>query len=266
MKPSTETPRRAPLEHVPVSDRYKVAPSLKGMSQQFIYDFSNLKGLRLCSRRTSCNKRICAWCSTHLASAARRELAPVARSAESVLVLRLALRTSTSLEDAFTAAVDVSKAFTSSRWLARRADGWLIQREVTLSANRWNVHTQVLVFASPERLETLANEAPSRWCEVAASKGHNAALTAQYAAIWSNPRKAVAYTAKGLMAQKRPEDRKPGDGLSPGDILAAFHAGDADAAERWDELENFISTGRRRWVERGGMLRGAAREAFDATA
>lgn len=252
----TDSPQAS---QVPVSDRGKDAPpSLRGLPQSFIYEETSLRGLRLCSRRVQCGKRLCPWCSTRLATEARRSLAPQAHAADSVLVLRLALATSTSLDAAWTMATETSRAFTSSRWLARRADGWLVQREVTLTASRlWNVHTSFLVFDSdPARLRSLRDDAPARWVECATSLGYRAHPSGQSAEIWTNPRKAVAYTVKGLIHQKHDSARRPGDGLSPGDLLALFYAGDADAAERWHELETFVSSGRRRWVERGGSLRG----------
>lgn len=205
-------------------------------------------------------KSLCPYCSSRRKKASRAVLAPVARGANEVLFLRLSLPTNPSLKTAWEQMQTVKAKFVSSNWLTRNTDAWFIQYEVTKTVSGWNCHAQILLFDSdPARLRTLATAAPTRWLNSARDVGTPAHATAQYSAVWSRPLEAVRYVTKGLLAQKSDDNRLPSDGLTPGDILALFVAGDADAADDWYELEGLLSSARRRrWTERGGALRGQA--------
>ena len=228
-----------------------------GEIQNFIYDHSTLRGLKLCNRVMRCGKALCYWCSRRRATDARQLLAPLAHSAESVGVLRLSLPTSYDLESSWLAVNDTYQAFTSGRFLHSRVSAWWTQREVTVTTwGAWNLHVSILLFDSdPARLDKLIQEASTHWVAAARSAGYEAHRSAQSAELWSNPRKAIAYNVKGVMHQK--QNRARGDGHSPGDLLALYMTGDADASEHWHELEDLVSSGRRVWHSKGGALRKA---------
>lgn len=246
----------APLP-LAVSDRHKVA-SLKAIPdlQQFLWDESELRSLKLCSRFYRCNKPLCPECSTRRATDARQRLAPTAHAHASVLFLRLSVVSCSDLESGWQSLEAVRREFVARRYLTSRCDGWYVQREITRTKWAWNVHLNFLIFDGDDtRLQALRRDAIPHWLKAAHKLGMTASGTGQHSEIWQNPRKAVAYAVKGIMHQKA--DRDPlRDGYSPGDLLALYHSGDADAADAWHELETFLKAGRRRWFDRGGDLRG----------
>jgi hypothetical protein len=247
-----------------VSDRTNPVPRLPqhGLSS-FISSVSELHGLKLCNKYQQCKKPLCPWCSTRRATEARRRLAPLARTSDSILVMRLSVPVGTSLPDLWYQMEDARLRFLDNGFLTSRSSAWWIQKDLTRTpAGFWNLHLNVLVFDAEPELRTTG---PERW-----EWASGAAVTAQYAEHWTNPHKAIAYHVRGLMHQKKNHDRDPGDGYSPGDLLALAAHGDADALSAWTELEHLISAAipkprhkpkgnpistRRRWYDSGGALR-----------
>ncbi|GMA26790.1 hypothetical protein [Arenivirga flava] len=106
----------------------------------------------------------------------------------------------------------------------------------------WHVHDHFVVM--PDAANHAFLEAAIRhWLAAAEHEGVGASQSGQDARSYRDARTAVAYASKGWF--------KPAKGASqsPGDILAAFIAGEADAAERWRELEDLLI--QRRVVTRG---------------
>lgn len=254
----TQVPLIAP-EPPPVhyQDRAKVViPSLPLVNelQPFIYEHSELRGLRLCTRRQRCRKRICKRCSTEKATAARDDLRRHAAQHATVVNLTLSISSSTSLAEAWNNLATVRKTFTRSRWLAERSTSFYRQTEVTHTDAGWHLHDCWLIWGTPEQQNQILDLAIPRWNDAAKRAGLRGDPIAQHANKEVKQNQVIGYVVKGLMNQH--ETTTARQGRTPGDLLALFHAGDADAAEAYTELERAFLVRGRRWVERGGNLRG----------
>lgn len=245
--------------HVHSSDRGKsvtVIPSLRNVEnlQPFIHEHSNLKGLQRCSRWQKCGKRLCRWCSVRTASEARAELRREAAKHASVVNLVLSVESSPTLAEAWRNLAEVRRQFTRSRWLASKSTSWFRQTEVTHTSQGWHLHDNWLIWGTTEQQEVVLTSALPRWLDSAACAGIRADARGQHATRTRDAAQVIGYVVKGLMAQH--DTHTATQGRTPGDLLALFHAGDADAADAYAEVEAAFLARGRRWVERGGALRG----------
>jgi hypothetical protein len=255
------SPLSTPLP-VHTSDRSKVSlPSLRDAEnlQPLIYEHSTLRGLRLCSRRMPCRKRLCPWCSTRKASEARAALRREAAQHATVVNLVLSVSSSPSLEHAWQALAAARQQFTRSRWLSTKSTSWFRQTEVTHTEQGWHLHDNWLIFGTPEQQCHMLEAAIPRWISSASVVGERADPMGQHATRTAHKSDVIGYVVKGIMAQH--DSHTTAQGRTPGDLLALFHAGDADAADAWRELELAFLVRGHRWVASGGALRGHREEA-----
>lgn len=237
-------------------DRDKTyVPRLKGTNTQpLLYEQSSLRGLALCTTRFRCKKRLCRWCSTATASEARAALRRESARYATLTTLTLSVASSPSLAEAWRALAECRQQFTRSRWLSTKSTSWFRQTEVTHTDAGWNLHDVWVIFGTPQQQSELLTAALPRWVEAASRAGHRADPAGQHASKTPHMGQAIGYAVKGLMAQHTTDTTAQGH--TPGDLLALYNAGDADAAEAWAELETAFLVRGRRWVERGGELRG----------
>ena len=233
-----------------------VIPSLPspGSIKPFLNEHSTLRGLKLCSRRQPCKSRLCPWCSTRKASQTRADLRREAVQHASVLNLTLSVSSSPSFSDAWVALAATRAEFTRSRWLATKSTSRFRQTEVTHTEQGWHLHDNWLLFGDDQQLHSLLTTIIPRWLDSASRTGTTAHPLGQHATLTPHKSDALSYTSKGLLAQHA--SHTSAQGRTPGDLLALFHAGDADAAEAWHELESFFKIRGHRWVATGGNLRG----------
>jgi hypothetical protein len=178
----------------------------------------------------------------------------VADGYDYVLELVLSIKSQPKLSDAWARMAETRFLFFQNGWMTKKADAWMRQTEVTHGPDGWHLHDNILLFSSnTSDLEKLASLAVDRWLDCAARSGSVATPEGQHARLHHGTRQRVLYVTKGLMTQKA--DPKT-SGQTPADLLALYQAGDADAADRWHELEAFVMGGRRYWRAKGGAFRG----------
>ena len=225
--------------------------------QEFLWQQSQVRGLRLCSKQQPCHSAICPSCRGRRATKYRAGITPVADGYADVLEVVLSIRSQQNLADAWARMAEARIMFLENGWLTKKSDAWLRQTEVTHGPDGWHLHDNYLIFDhDPAVLEKLAALAVDRWIDCATRTGSVAGQDGQHARLHHGTRQRVLYVTKGLMTQKG--DPKT-TGHTPADLLALYQAGDADAADRWDELEVFVIGARRYWRAKGGKFRGAGK-------
>lgn len=167
----------------------------------------------------------------------------MASAYQRVLFLTLTTASAPTLTEAWETQAGVRKRFMNNRFLSN-ADAWHRETELTVSASGWHVHDHWLLFLESNDADELAafgDLAVSRWISSAHRAGVDAHRAGQDSQVRHGVYGEVVYVTKGMMTQKRRSRSH-----TMGDVLALYRAGDADAAERWQEFEAFLSI-RRRW-------------------
>jgi hypothetical protein len=219
--------------------------------QEFIWNYSTLRRLRLCSKRFPCRGRFCPWCSRRITRATREAIRPATRRYVATLDVTLTTRSTPDLASAWQRQEQVRKRFLSHRWLTSRCEGWMRETEIAHSEAGWHVHDHLLVFDDPEALADLVPELIGRWRASASEAGVAVSRLGQFPKVRSDVWTRVLYATKGQFAASR----RPKRSRNLDSILAGFRAGDADDADRWAEIETLFGGGRRRWRATGGSLR-----------
>jgi hypothetical protein len=192
---------------------------------QFLRENTSVKSMKLCAPHNRCKKKLCLTCSTRRASRDRAALRRYAASSGlSAIFVVLSLP---STPDLATGWQQLSDARARLRpYLTSTSTSWHRYTELTLTDEGWHPHDNIVIFGTDEQLDTIRRDLASRWSGRV------------YVKAVRDMHKVTAYATKGLM--------RPGtEGATPKDLLTRWaEQGDADAADRWVELEAFFSSRR----------------------
>jgi hypothetical protein len=251
--------RHTPSSQVHLYDRRKNIPLTLERTpelQKFMHENSTIRALRLCSPNYPCRRRICPWCARRVAASTRWATGPIADTFQHVTEITLSTASAYSLVEAWNATDAVRRTFQANGWLTAHSDAWLRETEITHTPGTgWHVHLSFLLL-SQTRTPGLGQATIARWLESAATVGVVALRQGQHSSTHTAVHERVRYATKGMLGNYGYHG-----GHTPADILAAFEAGDADAADQWAELENLFST-KRRYSARGGEFRNKSPRAF----
>jgi hypothetical protein len=219
--------------------------------QNFIWDHSNSRSLKLCSDRYPCLRRDCPWCDSRLAANAREAVRPVSRQFSKCLTFTSTVRTDPSLVSAFDSHASTIRFFLDNGWLSKRTAAWFRESHVTYRDGGWHVHVHWVLFSdSDEDLATLCREIKSRWLTAAYRAGTTASPQGQHLDLRKDVTAAIRYATKGNF-------KCSGNGQNIGEMWARFQAGEVEGEEQILEIELLLLKPRRRWQERGGRFRGS---------
>jgi hypothetical protein len=240
---------------VHLNDRPKNVLPLTAELQQFIFEYSEMKAMKHCSKHNPCMRRLCPWCARRVTDQTRRSVQPLALTYNEAIAWTSTTESFGSFEESWEAQRMVVARFLSNRWLTKRTSAWMRETEITHSGAGWHVHTHWLLFLETSRREEAARiliDVPIRWCDAARQEGVAASLRGQDVKVHSDVRDSVRYATKGIMtASKRSGQR------TLAEILADYQKGDADAADHWVEFAKFFTQKKRRnWRATGGAFRG----------
>lgn len=232
--------------------------------KQFLYSNTSIPALALCSYRYRCNRPLCPDCSARKARMLRSRLLDVIEPGQLALFVRLSVASAYDLDTAWSDLASTRSAFGRQCWLKKTSEGWARTTELTYRATGWNMHDNLLVTGTRDQLENVRETIVSRWLGAAESMGVQAGVAAQYVEYAHSVPAVRHYIAKGLMSPAADASA----GRTPGDLLHAFHTGDADAGELWAELEGFGSNHPRGliWTNRGGSMREYTKRDMDLAA
>lgn len=242
------------VRQVPLNDRTETPLRLvrdEGL-QSHIFSTSCIRALRYCSKRFPCKRRICPWCASRIATATRQAIRPTAKTFPEVVTWVSSTKSHMELASAWRAQGAARNQFLKGQWLTKRCAAWTRDTEITLGAGGWHVHDHWLLFlnsSQPSEFPPLATALGERWACAAQAAGVDAAPKIHEPCLTPLVIEKLNYATKGFM-----KNGKPG-AATPADLLALYRAGDADAAERWGELERLFSK-RQRVHQTGGLFRG----------
>jgi hypothetical protein len=199
---------------------------------EFLSANTTLRSLtRSCHRHSRCNARLCPWCDSRHAAAARKGLrAPAARA----LQLTLTLVDSDDVTAGFENLNQARREFERLLRGHHLVIAYVVSFELTVP-DLWHWHLHAAVFGND--LEHLARELPDMWVESAASLGFHASSFAQDAVL-RDARSALAYVVKGKLGRRL-------GGLW--DLLGRAADGEDEAMRRWMDFESHMQRGDR-WL------------------
>lgn len=223
----------------------------------FLREHSSIPAVRLCSVlwHVPCRRPVCPWCAHERAKSLRSLWIEKIDPREPSLFVRLSVASHHDLSHAWSELSATRARFQRSRWLKANSRAWLRTTEITYCGGLWHLHDNYVVLGTPSNLETVKREISSRWVAAATAEGVVASPEAQYADHSRSTAAVRHYLLKGIMDASDEHAR----GQTPGDILRDFYRGDADAGERWAEVERLFLDHPRGIIltQRGGALRGA---------
>ena len=244
-------------------------PEVEGLDS-FLREHSLIPAVRQCSVlwHVPCKRPPCPWCADVSATARRSLWNKKIDPREPSLFVRLSVASHHNLSSAVVNDEDEQETsawselsatrarFQRSRWLKANSRSWMRTTEVTYSGGLWHLHDNYVVFGTPSNLETVKKGISSRWVAAATAEGVVASPEAVYADYSRSTAAVSVYIVKGIMDASDEHAR----GQTPGDLLRAYHQGDADAGERWHEIERLFLDHPRGIIltQRGGTLRGTA--------
>jgi hypothetical protein len=221
--------------------------------QNFIYNNSNSRSVRLCSQRSTCMRRYCPWCDSRLAANAREAVRSVSRQFSKCLTFTSTVRSDPSLVSAFDSHASTTRFFLENGWLTKRSSAWFRESHVTYRDGGWHVHVHWVVFCgADEDFATLRKEIKFRWLTAARRAGTTASPEGQHLALRDDVDTAVRYATKGSF---RCSTHRTAGTLTFGDIWARFQAGEVEGAELMAEVEALYLKPRRQWRRTGGRFR-----------
>lgn len=241
----SERPSACPL--IEESNTYD-SQDIKG----FISSYSTLPKLAGCLRQQHCKSRLCIYCSFTIAKRTKDQLVAYGEQDQSVLFAVFSVQSDANLRIAYTNLSNTLKAFTASSWLTSRCRAYLRQIEVVFYrySGLWHPHVNVIVYGSPTELEALQEAMLEHWLASADQARAVASAKGQSIEITSNLERVAFYASKSLMTPSK----SPAASHTPRDIVSQAACGDADARDRWEEIESLFRT-RPRLVSKGGGLR-----------
>ena len=199
---------------------------------EFLTANTTLRSLtRSCHQHSRCNARLCPWCDSRHAAAARKGLrAPTPRT----LQLTLTLVDSDDVTAGFENLNQVRRQFERLLRGHHLVVAYVVSFELTVP-DLWNWHLHAAVFGND--LERLAHELPDLWIESARSLGLLASSYAQDAVL-RDQKGALAYVVKGKL------NSGPG---SLWDLLGRAADGEDEAVAHWEDFESHMQRGNR-WL------------------
>lgn len=228
----------------------------------FLREHTLIPALKKCSPWSApCYRLICPRCAHERSKALRAEWLDRIDPNAPALMVRLSVVSSSNLSQGYSDLVRTRRRFGKRSWLTSASDGWMRNTEVTFHKGLWHFHDHMVILAPRDALRVVQKEISTRWHDAARSAGVRASPR-QYVKPARSTEASKVYLLKGLMAPASDANA----GRTPGDLLRAWHMGDADAAEAWAQLEQFFLTHPRGVIlsQRGGDLRAKADYALTA--
>lgn len=205
--------------------------------QSYLAEYSTLPKIRECKLFSRCNGRLCPACSSRVARQGIRDYTAKAAHFKRALALTLSVENSTELSEGFEDLSAVRRVWLTS--IRKRVAG-ISSIEVTAPPTGWHPHLHVILFDAGAAEPLIAE-----WLAAARELGIGARRSGQDATTAYTSQEAISYALKGKMGSGQHSLR---------DLLAQAAGGDADAADRWAELEAFYSDNpRRRWRASWGL-------------
>ncbi|GAA3602069.1 protein rep [Agrococcus terreus] len=230
--------------HVHYLATYSNGDTPQSEEAQYLIDYSSSSRLKSCSPNSHCKHR---WCPTCSCAESRRLIGATLPKLEKFAA---AVMVTLTIPDSPELAVGMKKFLDVKARLRTRLRSWGVPAmvssvELTAPAGSWHPHLHLVLFGAEEvNLRSRAEEIARAWVEIAQDLGLDARLQGQHIDS-GTPEKLASYAYKP----------KLGSGAnSIGRLIREAARGDADAAERWAELEEFIAmTPGLRWRSSAGL-------------
>ncbi|HEY8612997.1 MAG TPA: protein rep [Roseomonas sp.] len=214
--------------------------------RRFLERYSCLRSIRLCGVASRpCDHWLCPRCSPKRQRAYRRTLQQALSGQAPKTVISwtstVASRPGRPLGKVWTELESLTRHMTSGNWLNARVDGFVRMTEITHSEQGgWHPHHHWLLISrtefTPEQVNALRSQVLERYLRRADLAGIHADEAGQIfqSVPVSDLGKLLGYITK---QHTQRGDPTAADGRAPGDLLAAAYAGDVDAMDLWQELE-----------------------------